>query len=251
MRRAICLLGLIACGRAGDADLSAPETTTSTEQDALQGGVADASDPAVGLLWIEAGGFCSGTLIAPDVVLTAGHCTETPIAAFYLGEGQAINAKNFTGPPTNMRVLAVAESITHPDFVPNSCTTSPDIGLVRLAQPASGVHPVAFAKVEPAIGSSCTAVGFGMHTENGATTVEQKRSGQEKIEQLYSLSIQVGFAGALSDHGDSGGPLLCNGSIAGVTSCGNSDNVFYTRIDQTNDWIARTLAKWEPTLASE
>lgn len=246
------LIGLAACGQASTVQIAADQTpSTATEQDALQGGTPDASDPGVGLLWVESGGFCTGTLIAPDVVLTAGHCTQTPVAAFYLGAGQAIDAKHFTGPPTNMRVLAVAEQLTHPDFVPGSCTNSPDIGLVRLAQPASGVHPVALSKSEPAVAAICTAVGFGMHTEGSTTTVEQKRSGNEKIDALYDLAVQVSAAGALGDHGDSGGPLLCGGAVVGVTSCGNSDNVFYTRTDKADGWIQRTLAKWEPTLAAE
>ena len=250
MNKVALLFFVAACGQPNGTHVSDSADDASTQQ-ALQGGTPDASDPAVGLLWIEAGGFCSGTLIAPDVVLTAGHCTETPLAAFYLGEGQAINAASFTGPPTNMRVLPIAEVETNPDFVPNTCTTSPDIGLVRLAQPASGVHPLALATAEPAVSDLCTAVGFGMHTEGTTTTVELKRTGQEKVDALYSLAIQVSAAGALGDHGDSGGPLLCGGAIAGVTSCGNSDNVFYTRIDKTSAWISRTLAKWEPTLAVE
>jgi len=105
MRAVVFVLGVAACGQASNVGLSANQkSNTATEQGALQGGTPDAGDAAVGLLWVEAGGFCSGALIAPDVVLTAGHCTGSAIAAFYLGAGQAIDAAHFTGPPQHARV---------------------------------------------------------------------------------------------------------------------------------------------------
>jgi V8-like Glu-specific endopeptidase len=36
---------------------------------------------------------CTGTLIAPNVVLSAGHCFDTNIMdAFYLGQGVAVQS---------------------------------------------------------------------------------------------------------------------------------------------------------------
>jgi len=56
------------------------EATTAPDQ-AIVGGTDDNGGPAVVAMNIESTGFtvCTGTPIAPDVVLTAGHCPETGI----------------------------------------------------------------------------------------------------------------------------------------------------------------------------
>ena len=51
----------------------------------IQGGALDPGDPAVGDVEIEGGSLCTGTLIAPDVVLTAGHCVESRVASVRTG----------------------------------------------------------------------------------------------------------------------------------------------------------------------
>src|SRR5439155_15051516 len=79
----VSLLALLigACGGgAGDA---------AATEEPIQGGRRDSGDPAVGVVWFQGGGFCSGALIAPDVVLTAGHCVQQPLAGFYTGAGTA------------------------------------------------------------------------------------------------------------------------------------------------------------------
>ena len=63
---------------------------TDASDDAIQGGRRDPRHAAVGLVWMRGGGLCSGALVAPDVVLTAGHCVTQPIEGFYLGRGAAL-----------------------------------------------------------------------------------------------------------------------------------------------------------------
>src|SRR3989442_15248218 len=70
----------------------------------IQGGKPDSGDPAVGLLWMQSGGFCTGTLIAPQVVLTAPHCVNETVATFYTGRG---SASPTTSEPTNIAPHAV------------------------------------------------------------------------------------------------------------------------------------------------
>src|SRR5438132_3294582 len=60
----------------------------AADESSIQGGHADSDDPAVGLVWLEGGGFCSGVLISPSVVLTAGHCVAERIEGFYTGAGK-------------------------------------------------------------------------------------------------------------------------------------------------------------------
>src|SRR4051812_31983940 len=51
----LCVSVLAACGGAVD--------SLDSDSEDIQGGSKDSGDPAVGLLWLGSGGFCTGTLI--------------------------------------------------------------------------------------------------------------------------------------------------------------------------------------------
>ena len=223
------------------------------EAAAIQGGARDASDPAVGMVWIEGGGFCSGTLIAPDVVLTAGHCVEDAIAAFETGSGGAGAPDVGEEPIAGFVAHAVIDQVAHPSYrSEDACPNSTfDVGLVRLARPITSVKPLAIAARPPARDATCRTVGYGVHNSSVTRmTVEQKRSATERVLAVDGTSVKVTRKSGIVDHGDSGGPLLCAGRIAGVTSCG-SDGVYphhrvasYARVDTVDDWIQQTIASW-------
>jgi hypothetical protein len=92
---------------------------------------------------------CSCTLIAPNVVLTAGHCAD--LFQRVIGTGEvtldnfrvSVGAADAFDPDTWLELEAI---ITHPDFDPNSLHA--DLGAIILAEPAQGVEPAAL----PALG---------------------------------------------------------------------------------------------------
>jgi hypothetical protein len=69
----------------------------------------------------------------------------------------------------------------------------------------------------PSVNATCNAIGFGAHNEsNGTVTGQVKRSATEKIESVDATTIAVKMVSGVADHGDSGGPLLCDGRISAV-----------------------------------
>jgi hypothetical protein len=95
--------------------------------------------PNVGLLIAEFNGaffaLCSGTLVAPDVFLTAGHCTAA------IEEVGANTFVTFTSaPPFFISSFLPGTPHTHPDFGLSFPQTS-DIGVVVLDAPVLTITP--------------------------------------------------------------------------------------------------------------
>jgi secreted trypsin-like serine protease len=242
------LLTNVACGGAPSED-----TTTSSTDQSIQGGTADSGDPAVGLIWFQGGGFCTGTLISPTVVLTAGHCVQDPIDGFYTGSGKA-TANIGANPVSGMTKHAVSGMEGHPTYQAGGCPNPTlDLGLIHLAQPITNITPVKITSgaALPAAGATCTAIGFGTHTQSGRDTFEKKRSGTETYETSTTTAVEVTMGTALADHGDSGGPLVCGGVIIGATSCHNDGDYpqhkqeYYARVDKGLAWVQQKLTAWK------
>ena len=80
------------------------------------------------------GWFCSGTLIAPTVVLTAGHCTDflNPHKPLWVTFESAFDRDG---------TFYAGRAVTDPKYRPN--TLDDDIGLVLLDEAPAGIQPAA------------------------------------------------------------------------------------------------------------
>lgn len=93
---------------------------------------------AVGRLDTKDVGFCTGTLIAPDVVLTAAHC----VYDLQTGKRIAPNAMTFRAGLTRGKVTAermVVQVVPHEGFIPRAGLSAEnvinDVALLRLETP--------------------------------------------------------------------------------------------------------------------
>jgi len=202
---------------------------------------------------------CSGTLIAPKVVLTAGHCTGEPrefsgIRIFT--ESDVENGDNtfpFRGGPNSVEATSWR---AHPLYT-NDAFFLHDVGVITLKEavvlPAGqyGVLPQMneLDALSPSNSTRFTAVGYGLQRINPAFVEDEliRMSAEPHLIQIntgftgdFSLMLSNNASTGGTCFGDSGGPNYLGSSnvIAGVTSfglngtCGGTGGVF--RLDRKN-----------------
>jgi hypothetical protein len=258
MRRALsALLVCLAAGCAADAS----EDGADVSSDAILGGSVEPSHPAVGMLLFPSGNLGTGTLIAPNVVLTAAHVALGHPHTFFYGSPPPGK------PPVraNLKSVAVAEALVHPCYESHvGCGSERiDVALVRLASPVLDVPTVPivdrplewlFGLISPYEGDTCVAVGFGVHEEGAKVTIGTRRSSKSKIVSVGDTELVTSWVTGIATSGDSGGPLLCGGKIVGTVR-GSAEDVHsndpyartregYERTDLHRSWIAGALARW-------
>lgn len=257
---ALVVAGLLSlgCDRAVTTPLSPNGPSRITD-----GSVDGNAHPAVVLVLMEVGGRpafrCTGTLIAPTVVLTAGHCTGEPgefsgIRIFT--ESDVQNGDNnypFAGP----NAVEAESWRAHPLYT-NSAFFRHDVGVitlttaVKLARASYGKLPAVneLDALQPGNATRFTAVGYGLQKINPVFIEAEKirMFAEPHLVQINAPGFTGDFSMLLSNNaatggtcfGDSGGPNYLGSSnvIAGVTSfglngtCGGTGGVF--RLDRQN-----------------
>jgi hypothetical protein len=193
--------------------------------------------PAVGALAYNGSMHCTGTLVTPRKVVTAGHC----VSGFSASKMQFVIGNSLS---QAQYVLNVASIEAHPGYNGSSITN--DIGLVTLTQDAP-VAPMGIVRSMDSswVGKSLFFVGYGVDNGYNQTGSGIKRAVWMAISSLASTSFRYDSANKNTCNGDSGGPAFvqdANGDylVAGVTSYGDYYCTSYgvdTRVDAYLDFL--------------
>jgi len=208
---------------------------------AITYGQSDTAHPFVGAIVVESkydwtSEFCSGTLIAPRVFLTAGHCTIA-LASYVTGpESVHISfGPNVMDPET---WHSVDRWITNPDYWWGPMSDPHDVGVVILKDPVADLGYGHLAPAEFLTGlwmqgkltetTKFLNVGYGSDQNFADTNVrEYSWSSFRSLHYAWlymSQNVHTGNAGTC--YGDSGGPTFwVDGTteyVVAVTSWGDA-----------------------------
>jgi secreted trypsin-like serine protease len=237
--------------------------TTAAPSMAIVGGhnTANGAYPSVAEITFGNAFLCTGTLIAPNYVLTAGHCgsvTGAAVASPAAWPAAAITVRIGNDvADTGGEVVPVSQAIVEPNYLLNS---GYDITLLKLGRNSVKTPTHVSGTTETglwAAGTSEKIVGWGATSEGGNTPSHLQEAAVPITTDAYcsgaysdfdpKTMICAGFPQGGTDtcQGDSGGPMFGAGDkVVGSTSFGegcarpNKPGV-YARVGDTTlrEWI--------------
>ncbi|MGW2255306.1 RICIN domain-containing protein [Kitasatospora sp. NPDC001660] len=233
------------------ATVSSSASSATAAESAVPSATGDLPYPAIARITIGDPGHpgsraCTGTLIAPQWVLSAASCF-------------ADNPNDLSTVPAGLSKNQITATIAGRDFgafalVPR---TDRDVVMVRLVDPVNDVTPVAVATTAPATGEDFQVLGFGRTRTEWVPAQPHSATFTSGTVTASGFALAVKTpADATVCKGDAGGPALRakNGGyeLAAVTSrawqggcLGSSETrtgAIDVRVDDLASWIQQTQA---------
>lgn len=271
----VCLAGVLAVLLCGDACAQARQlpATHATARVAVIGGVAAAGGAYPSLAEVvdlrgREAGQCTGTVVAPSLVLTAGHCAENMRTGI---PRRASGFRILTFAGAEMHVSTVNGVIVYERFARR--VDDGDAALLVLSAPVSAPAIKLAGGSDgdaPAAGTTATIVGWGntryrQRLPTGrlrsATTVVQAARWCSRNAPPFYLRGEIctidppGYATGACN-GDSGGPLLVAGSggeapvqvgiaIHVYGKCSTRRPTVFTSVESIVTWVDSWIAAYQ------
>lgn len=205
--------------------------------------------------------FCTGALIHPRVVVTAGHCNVPKPAINTV----ALNVSS-QDDLTHAEILGVRRKVTHPGYLSTRQLNDITVLILRSNAVTPPVPVITTAELNAATDTTLvgfgnsdfnSTIGFGLKREVSVPITFIRRAPADNLDEAESqlgfesdLEFVAGGGGRDSCNGDSGGPayVVADGikKLAGLTSratdtathpCGDAG--IYTRIDANFDFVRK------------
>jgi len=205
------------------------------------------------------GSICTGTVIDPNVVLSAGHCVYYPSEGIDAIENPQMltimGGSNLNSLATRIIYSSVDEVIVHPDWEGTTSSFSAvDLSLVKLASPIYETETYKIREDDDfGAGATGKIVGYGLSSSSAPTSAGIHREGDTTVQNKVMHYINLGDP-AGTCQGDSGGPFFTmiedEWHVTGVTSLGLSSTCdpmtgsVDVNVVQFRDWIDGVLQDW-------
>ena len=200
------------------------------------------------------GGMCSGTLVAPDIVLTAAHCVSVVaptnddcglrVIAAQQGNLVAI-ANDATSPLALAGFSHRARKVVVPAATKKMVCAN-DIALVFLEAPFAGVLPRVPSLVPTTEGDRIVSVGFGMtcnEDDAGCAWGARRKAAPVAITFVTTPPAEFATPNGTVHRGDSGGGAMSEdlSTVVGIISAGTGDQDAFTDVGTHADWLKSTV----------